>query len=251
MIDVLTGSTLDALVGAGRFDEALEVAAEMVPRLEASGDMWDLIGLRAARARVCAVRGQGDRVAEDLDWLEPAARGTGETQLVVAGLGSAALVRHGLGQDAAAVALLAEVEAHPGARDVADYSMQLPAMVRAALGIGGRAIAERLVGGLEPRTPYAGHALVAANAALTEANGDLPAAADAYADAAERWEGFGVVPEQGFALLGQGRCLIGLSRPVEATPVLHAVREIFARLQAAPALAETDALLTQATALSS
>ena len=79
----------------------------------------------------------------------------------------------------------------------------------------------------------------------------LQAAADAYADAAERWERFGVVPEQAFALLGQGRCLVGLSRPTEAAPVLQQAREIFERLQAAPALAETDALLQQATALSS
>ena len=124
-------------------------------------------------------------------------------------------------------------------------------MVRTALGIGEPELAERLVSGLEPRYPYAEHALVAANAALTEARGDLQAAADAYADAADRWERFGVVPEQAFALLGQGRCLLGLSRPTEAAPVLRHAREIFERLQAAPALAETDALLQQATALSS
>jgi hypothetical protein len=62
---------------------------------------------------------------------------------------------------------------------------------------------------------------------------------------------FGVVPEQAFALLGQGRCLLGLSRPNEAAPILQHARKIFERLQAAPALAETDALLAQATALSS
>jgi len=123
--------------------------------------------------------------------------------------------------------------------------------VRTALQIGEPALAERLVAGLEPRYPYAEHALVAANAALTEARGDLPAASDAYADAADRWERFGVVTEQGFALLGQGRCLIGLSRPTEAALVLQHAREIFERLQAAPALAETDELLAQATALSS
>lgn len=71
------------------------------------------------------------------------------------------------------------------------------------------------------------------------------------ADAADRWERFGVVPEQGFALLGQGRCLLGLSRPTEAAPILQHAREIFGRLLAAPALAETDALLQQASALSS
>jgi hypothetical protein len=124
-------------------------------------------------------------------------------------------------------------------------------MVRTALGIGDRELAERLAGGVEPRHLYAEHALVAANAALTEVRGDLRAAAEAYADAADRWEQFGVVSEKGFALLGQGRCLLGLSRPTEASPVLQHAREILEWLQAAPALAETDALLQQAIALSS
>ncbi len=94
--------------------------------------------------------------------------------------------------------------------------------------------------------PHAEHALVAANAALAEARGELQAGADAYADAADRWERFGVVPEQAFALLGHGRCLLGLSRPTEAAPVLQHAREIFERLGATPALAETDALLAAA-----
>lgn len=81
--------------------------------------------------------------------------------------------------------------------------------------------------------------------------GDLQAAADTYAGAADRWERFGIVPEHAFALLGQGRCLVGLSRPTDASPVLQHAREIFERLGAAPALAETDALLQQAIALSS
>jgi len=59
------------------------------------------------------------------------------------------------------------------------------------------------------------------------------------------------VPEQAFALLGQGRCLIGLALPTEAAPVLEQAREIFERLRAAPALTEIDALLERATALSS
>ena len=89
------------------------------------------------------------------------------------------------------------------------------------------------------------------NAALAEANGDLQATAAGYADAAERWQTFGVVPEQAFALLGQGRSLTALGRTAEASPVLQRAREIFLALQAAPALAETDELLQQATALSS
>jgi tetratricopeptide (TPR) repeat protein len=159
--------------------------------------------------------------------------------------------RAGVGQDEEAAALLAELESYPGARDNHTYPVMLSAMVRTALRIGHPELAERLVSGLEPRTPYAEHALVAAEAALAEARGDLRIAVDAYADAADRWERFGVVPEQAFALLGQGRCLLGLSRSSEASSALQHAREIFERLQAAPALAETDALLMQATPLSS
>ena len=116
-------------------------------------------------------------------------------------------------------------------------------MVRTALALGDRELAERLAAGVEPPLPYADHAGVAVNAALAEARGDLQAAADGYADAADRWQRFGVVPEQAFALLGQGRCLIALGRTVRATPVLQQAREIFAGLKAAPALVETDTLL--------
>ena len=45
-------------------------------------------------------------------------------------------------------------------------------------------------------------------------------AAEGYAEAAGRWERFGVVPEQAFALLGQGRCLTALGQATEATHAL-------------------------------
>ncbi|MDQ5815152.1 MAG: hypothetical protein M3516_02485 [Actinomycetota bacterium] len=49
--------------------------------------------------------------------------------------------------------------------------------------------------------------------------------------------------EQAFALLGEGRYLLGLARPTGAAPVLQHAREIFEWLQAAPPLPEIDALL--------
>jgi hypothetical protein len=69
--------------------------------------------------------------------------------------------------------------------------------------------------------------------------------------AAVRWKRFGVVPEQAFALLGEGRCLVALDRPTEAAAPLRRAREIFGSLGATPALAETNALLQRTTALSS
>jgi hypothetical protein len=77
---------------------------------------------------------------------------------------------------------------------------------------------------------------------LAEACGDLQSASEGYAEAAGCWERFGVVPEQAFELLGQGRCLVRLARPDEAAPALQGARSIFQTLGAAPAVAETDEL---------
>ncbi len=243
---------LDQLVDLGELDEVCEVVAGLGERLEASGDVTDLIPVRAAQARILSLRGQGStQSGEGLDWLEAAARVTEDPNSVINGLGSSALARAELDQNDVADALLTEVEAFPGARDTVNYPVLLPAMTRAALRVRDPALAERLVASVDLRTPYAEHAFVAANAALTEARGDRQAAADAYADAAERWERFGVVTEQAYALLGQGRCLLGLFRPTEAAPVLQHARQILERLQAATALAAADAFLEKATALSS
>ena len=242
-LDSLTQSAIDALVDVGEHEEVLAIAADLGPRLEANGNIFDLAGIRAVQVKVFALRGEGLEVEALLDWLEPAARGTGDASLVVSGLGAAALARAGIGQRTAAAALLTELDAYPGARDNPNYADLLPALVRAGLRIGDATLAERLAQGLQARSAYAKHALVAANAALSEARGDLQAAADSYLDAADRWERFGVVPEQAFALLGRGRCLLELSQPTEATSVLRHAREIFSRLRAAPALAEADALL--------
>src|SRR5204863_4758404 len=105
MVDTLTESSVDRFIDTGKFWEALEIAAELTPRLETSGDVFDLIALRAVQTRILAPRGQGSQAAEVLEWLEPAARGTEDPQLVVPGLGSAALARARRGQEEGAGAL--------------------------------------------------------------------------------------------------------------------------------------------------
>ncbi len=146
--------------------------------------------------------------------------------------------------------MLTEVEAEPRSRDTVYYGVYLPLMVRTALALGDVASAQRLVAGVEPRQPYAQHALLAAEAALAEDRGDAQAAADAYDQAATRWQQFGVVPEQADALLGQGRCLLALGE-VEQANVACDWPATLHPLQAAPALREIDRLLGQANAVSS
>jgi hypothetical protein len=98
------------------------------------------------------------------------------------------------------------------------------------------------VNGVEPVTPLQEHSLAACRAQLAEAAGDQAGAAVLYEQAAERWREFGNVPEQAYALLGQGRCLAALGKS-EAGEPLREARELFASMGYRPALAETEALL--------
>jgi tetratricopeptide (TPR) repeat protein len=111
-------------------------------------------------------------------------------------------------------------------------------LVRAALELDDLDLAQAILRELRPVNPYAHHAAVASTAAILEGRGDLDAAIAAYAEAADRWLAFGVVPEEAFALLGQGRSLVATGRADDAREPLARARAIFERLKAVPALAE-------------
>ncbi len=248
-VTYITGSMLDPLYGHGAFDQALEVAEGIEDRSE-TADVTALVNAHAARARIHALRGEVAQVAGSLDWLESTAREAGAPDYAVIGLASAALARAALGQSEAAATILAELPTIPGAREIQYYAVYLPTMVRTALEIGDRDLAERLAAGYDSRYPMTAHALATVNAALAEARGDLELAATGYGEAAEGWRQFGVVPELAFALLGRGRCLTALRQVADGKKALQAAGEIFDALGAASALAETDELLRQATAIS-
>ena len=118
-----------------------------------------------------------------------------------------------------------------------------PDLVRCAVALGEIGVADQLLRRLQPGLPLVDHVLAACDAVLAEVRGEYALAAAAFADAAARWHDFGVPYEEAQALLGQGRCLVALERAPEAAAPLAAAREIFARLGAKPALAETDAVL--------
>jgi class 3 adenylate cyclase/tetratricopeptide (TPR) repeat protein len=247
VLEGLVANTLGPLMLAGEFDQVLDAVAQLAPNLEATGNVGDLADIRGCLVQILAVRGERTRIGDLLDWLEPAVRLTGDPQQISGVLVVCAFARAELGQSEVAAGLLAEIESWAGARDNPNYLEMLPLMVRTAHAVGRPELAERLVAGIVPRYPMGEHAVVAATAALSEARGSIASAADAYADAAARWERFGLVPEEAFALLGEGRCLLALDRPAEAAPPLRRARELFGRLGAAPALLETEALLQRST----
>jgi tetratricopeptide (TPR) repeat protein len=247
--DGTTASTLSLLLDVGQLDEALTLAGTLTGPL--NDDQLTLSEVRAVEARIHALRGEATQAADYLDWLETTTRQVGSAEVLALGLGVAAITHTALGNPSHAATLLRELAAAPASRDNSYYAALLPALVRTAITLGQPSIAESLTSDYRPRMPYAHHAQVAAIAALAEAVGDHQAAADGYADAATRWEQFGVIPEHAYALQGHGRTLINLGHPSEATPILQHARDLFTRLGAQSALAETDTLLQQAVALSS
>jgi tetratricopeptide (TPR) repeat protein len=249
--DGLDASTAFTLIDAGRPDEAIALADSMEERLATIGDVFDLHACRSARIRALALIGRTAEASDVLDPVEARARAAEDTNAIATGLGTVALARAALGESAAAMELLREIGSAPHIKSDIYYITMLPALAREAIRLGGVALAERLARGPEPLSPLSQHAHVAASASIAEARGQPEAAAEVYADAAERWERFTVVPERAFSLLGQGRCLVELGRQAEAEPVLREARQTFEEIGAVPALAETDELLQRSIARTS
>jgi class 3 adenylate cyclase/tetratricopeptide (TPR) repeat protein len=249
MAEWATTSTLSPRFDTGEPELAITLAGHLTQRFQS--DQATLVEVRSVEARIHTLRGRPALAADYLEWLETTSRDTAAAEILVSGLSSAAITHASLGNATHAIALLSELAATPDTRDNSMYAAYLPALVRTAVGLNQHDTAQSLAMDYRPYTPYARHALITTTAALAEASGDHDAAADGYADAAGRWERFGVIPEHAYALQGHGRCLINLCQPHAAAPVLHQARALFDRLGAIPALAETDALLEQATALSS
>jgi tetratricopeptide (TPR) repeat protein len=247
--DIIIGTTINVLWNLGDLDEALELVRELEGRSTADRSVLARAEGWSFETLVLVIQGRADLIEDRLAWIATTMRASGSAEYSVVGLGACAIALAALGQDAPAAALLAEIAASPGMRRQLTYAMYLSPLVRAALSIGDGAVARRLIEGVEPAYPFAAHALVTTGAALAESEGDLATAAAAYSAAATSWAEFGIPYEQALALLGAGRCLIGHGRSAEAAPALQAARELFARLGAAPALAETDALLQESAPL--
>ncbi len=243
LVDTFAATTALMLLASGAFDDALEIVEGLEADLTTDANWLVLAEVRSYRAWILTARGKADAVVGSLDWIVTTVRGAQVPEYMVFGLGAPGETRASLGQEATAAALLTEIAEEPRTRRQVTYPALLPSLVRTAVTIGDEALGKLLCDGVDRRFAYADLALTAAQGVFEEAHGELATASATYGDAAERWERFGVVPEQGFALLGRGRCLVGHGRPTEAAPVLQRARGIFERLGAAPALAETDTLL--------
>jgi class 3 adenylate cyclase/tetratricopeptide (TPR) repeat protein len=247
----LRGSELVAMLGAGQLDDLIASATTVAERAEGAGDELELIEVRSVLAVALTYRGDARQAEPSLGPLAAAVRRSGRLDLTASSLGAVAVVRAASGQTAMAAEFLREMEAAPTLTETSELAPTLPAIVRAAVAIGEVDLARRLIGRLPSRAPYLEHAIVAARAAVAEAEGELEIARAAYEDAASRWERFGVPPEEAFALLGLGRCLLELARADEAAEALRRSLDLFRGCGMPPGIEATGAALARATRLSS
>jgi class 3 adenylate cyclase/tetratricopeptide (TPR) repeat protein len=240
---VLVANRPGLLAELGRTEEALADAEALAEVLEASGQLADLVEVRGVALSLLVARGDSPDQALVRLVLE-GAREVRHVDISTYGRVVAAL---GLASEAPddARAALGEIVDIPGSERSPYFARHLGTMLRTALSIGDRQLAERIVQKVEPRYPLDGHALCTAHALLAENAGDLEEAAALYAEAASRWQAFGNVPERAYALFKQGRCLRALGQSGAEEPLLEA-RELFASMGYKPSLAEVERLLQQA-----
>jgi tetratricopeptide (TPR) repeat protein len=236
----LSVNLVEALGMSGVWDDALATAKKLLPELERSEAGSDLVIVRTQEAVLHVCRGDAEQAAPFLAWLERCGFESEIPWIAAYALLSAAPVRSALGQADAALALLDTWERQPRPGSGPNYIAYLPAAVRTALEAGDDELAARLCTGLETLLPMQCNVMASLNGLLAERCGELEAADASFADAAARWQGFGVPYEEAHALLGRGRCLRALRRDRQARRWLGEARAIFAGLGAQPALAETE-----------
>jgi DNA-binding SARP family transcriptional activator len=197
--DYIASIRLTFLTWAGRADDAIAEADRLARAAAVSGDVPVLIEALATRLLLGVERHPGDLVEH--------ARKSGEPYLIVVGLAAAAESFAARSDSEAALVLLREVERLPFVRDEPRYLALLPSLVRSALAVGDRRLAQALVDGSKPRTQLADHVLCTVGALLAEADGEHGDAASLYGEAARRWTDFENVPERDRALEGRARCM--------------------------------------------
>jgi tetratricopeptide (TPR) repeat protein len=241
------GESTWCLYDLGRWDEVLAVADEVLAEAEAR-DWSQVAGFsEPQRVKVLLNRGALDRALAASERNLLAGRAVGDPQIMVPALEVQALVDVVGGNGKAAVDALLEIEqmASETTDLIVSFAEQLP---RIACQAGDVDLARRLVDRNPALAGRPENIVITGRALIAEAEDRHDTALLAYREATERWVEYGSIPEQGQSLVDQGRCLIALGRPSEATEPLLAARELFSPLGASRSIAEIDDLLSQATA---
>jgi predicted ATPase/class 3 adenylate cyclase len=229
----------ETLAETGRVDEALERTTRLALEAGASGNALAQQQATMTQAIILTARGDASFAIENTDVLLGAGSNLDQFVTGTATVASALLFA---GRTEEAHARLTALEANPDSRGNSNYATVLPGVVRTALGVGDPDLAQRLTERVEVEYALQNNAIDAARAQIAEHAGNHAEAAARYASAARQWEELGAVPEQAFALLGQGRSLLALDDPDAERPLAEAA-ELFRAMGYRPALAEAESLV--------
>jgi class 3 adenylate cyclase/tetratricopeptide (TPR) repeat protein len=231
--------TLGPLFDLGRWDEVLQFADQIARWAEANGERYFALLAQAQAARVVICRGDVASAATLAERFLPTARDIGDPQVLVLALAVAALIERARDNPVVAIGLIEELERVTEDRLSSYRAQHLCDLARVCVVWREMDLAERLLKGIEPSAQRHALSLLTARTLLQEARGDLEPASKGYQDAADGWQGYGFLLEEGEARLGAGRTVLQMGRP-EAFDVLREARVIFSRLEAAPLVTETD-----------
>jgi hypothetical protein len=227
------------LFDAGEWDQLLELTEDYQPDSDPAQVV--LIAARV-RAHVVAHRGHVTEAAALMDHVLPRARSSGDPQVYYPALAVDGLVAELQGRKDDAVARVDELADAVAGRPWLSGE-ELFEGVRVCQAANAPDLAARLLAvAARPAPRRVLHSVSTGQAVLAEMSGEAADAAGLYAGVAECWREFGVVLEEGRALLGSGRCLLALGRDAEAVRSLEAAGAIFERLGAGRLLAETTNL---------
>jgi class 3 adenylate cyclase/tetratricopeptide (TPR) repeat protein len=221
---------LKLLFDAGRWDELLRDASEVVNAKGSQGtDYWCVVA-DIYRAHVLLRRGQLTSATRLIQQSLPQAAAIGDLQVQGPALEVAASILLARGRPEEAASRVRELfdltRTAPSRR-----ALHLPAMVRVCTAVKELTLAEQLVQGPELHLRRHACAHRSAQAMLTEANGADDKALISYQNAAENWLGYGHQLEYGYALLGAGRCAMRLGM-ADARELLHSAVQAFTTLDA-------------------
>jgi class 3 adenylate cyclase/tetratricopeptide (TPR) repeat protein len=229
---------VETLAETGRVDEALVRTTRLALEAGATGNALAEQQATMTRAIILTARGDASFAIESANVLLGAGSNLDQFVTGTATIASALLLA---GRPAEAHARLTELESNPDSRGNSNYPTVLPGIVRTALGVGDRELAQRLTERVEVEYALQNNAVVAARAQIAEHAGNHAEAAGLYATAGQQWEELGAVPEQAHALLGQGRCLLALDDTDAERPLAKAAA-LFREMGYLPALRETESL---------
>jgi class 3 adenylate cyclase/tetratricopeptide (TPR) repeat protein len=233
------------LFDLGRWNELLAVVDEVAGSSGVTGGLQALeLGL-SHQALVLCRRGDPRAAASIVDELLPKARAGNDMQVLAPALSSAALVAAALDDTDGALGHVRELIDASRDRSEHHRALFLPELTRLCATAGALDLAHELADGLSVDLGRSGSARIAAAAELAEAEGRTSEAVELHAEAQRRWRDFGGVPGLAAALLGEGRCLIGLGRAGADMPLTEA-NELCASLGDVAGEAEAAELLARA-----